>query len=121
MISIRLRAALLLLPLVASEALADAIDGNWCHPDGRRLSIRGAEIVTPGGNRLNGNYGRHFYDYKIPPGEPSSGENVFMTLMGEYVVHLRIGTEPPGRDPVEVWNRCAPSVSSLDAAPGFAG
>ena len=43
--------ALPLLALSGGTALADAIDGDWCHGDGRRLSINGPDIVTPGGFR----------------------------------------------------------------------
>ena len=30
-------------------AHADAIDGDWCRADGKRMSIHGPAIVTPGG------------------------------------------------------------------------
>jgi hypothetical protein len=93
----------------AGPAFADAIDGNWCHPDGRRFTIRGPAITTPGGNQLQGNYDRHSFSYPIPASEPRSGETVFMTLMGEYLVHLRVGSG--AASPVEEWKRCAPSIS----------
>ena len=44
----------LLLALVLPQsfwtrhARADAIDGHWCHADGRLISIAGPRIVTPG-------------------------------------------------------------------------
>jgi hypothetical protein len=94
-----------------TPAAADAIDGNWCHPDGRRFSIRGPEIDTPGGNRISGNYSRHHYSYTIPANETPAGKDVFMTLLDEYTVHLRVGEQPSGPEPAEVWKRCAPSVS----------
>jgi len=97
--------------LVSAPAFADAIDGNWCHPDGRRLSIRGPAITTPGGNHLQGNYDRHYFSYQIPATEPHAGEMVFMTLMGEYLVHSRTGPTETSAGPVEAWNRCAPSIS----------
>lgn len=103
--------ATLLLISVASPAAADAIDGNWCHPDGRRFVIRGSAITTPGGNLLQGTYDRHHFSYQVPPPEPRAGEMVFMTLMGEYLVHLRVGAEVSSAGPVEAWNRCAPSIS----------
>jgi hypothetical protein len=93
----------------AGPACADAIDGNWCHPDGRRFTIRGPAITTPGGNSLQGDYDRHHFSYQIPVPEPRAGETVFMTLMGEYLVHLRVGSA--SAEPVEAWNRCAPSIS----------
>jgi hypothetical protein len=97
--------------LAPGAALADAIDGNWCHPDGRRFSIRGPAITTPGGNSLQGNYDRHHFTYQVPSTEPRAGATVFMTLMGEYLVHLRVGADEASAGPVEAWNRCGPSIS----------
>ena len=48
------------LAMLAGPAFADAIDGNWCHSDGRRFTIRGPEIVTPDGKRMDGNYSPYF-------------------------------------------------------------
>jgi len=101
----------IVLLLAPGSARADAIDGNWCHTDGRRFTIRGPAIVTPGGNSLQGNYERHYFSYPIPAAEPRAGETVFMTLMGEYLVHLRVGGEASSAGPVEEWNRCGPSIS----------
>ena len=42
-------------------AVADAIDGDWCRADGKRMSIRGPAIVTPAGQQANGNYTRHSF------------------------------------------------------------
>ena len=103
--------AVMMLVLAPAAALADAIDGNWCHPDGRRFTIRGPAITTPGGAQLQGNYDRHHFSYQIPAPEPRAGESVFMTLMGEYLVHLRVCSDASRAGPVEAWNRCAPSIS----------
>jgi len=114
-ITLRLLAPAAALFLFAGEAAADAIDGDWCQPkDGRRLSIRGAEIVTPGGKRMNGDYQRHFYSYVIPAPEPSAGQTVHMTLQDENTVHLRVGDGTAGD--AEVWIRCSPSISRRDDA-----
>ena len=64
-------------------ASADAIDGNWCRADGKRMSISGPAIVTPGGSKTQGNYSRHAFDYVIPAGEQGAGNNVAITLLGE--------------------------------------
>jgi hypothetical protein len=50
----------------SGTALADAIDGDWCHSDGKRMSISGPAIVTPGGRQMNGDYARHSFSYVIP-------------------------------------------------------
>jgi hypothetical protein len=99
------------LLLSAGGALADVIDGNWCHPDGRRISISGPQIVTPGGNRLEGHYSRHFFSYVVPATEKPSGQTVYMALLNEFTVHLRVGAEPSASEPYEEWKRCSPSIS----------
>ena len=97
--------------LCIAPAAADAIDGDWCSRDGKRLTIRGPEIVTPGRNRLDGNYSRHGFSYTTPANEPEAGKTVFMILLSEYVMHLRIGAQPSGADPNDEWRRCQPTVS----------
>lgn len=104
-------AAAALVVGLAGAAQADAIDGDWCHRDGRRLSIRGPQIVTPGQNRIEGQYDRHHFSYAIPSGEPGTGQTTFMILLSEYVMHLRVGERPTGADPTDEWRRCAPGVS----------
>jgi hypothetical protein len=110
----------LLLPaaavlLLSGVAFADAIDGDWCQPkDGRHFSIRGAEIVTPGGKRMSGDYQRHYYNYVIPAPEPSAGQTVHMMLWDENTVHLRVGEGTAGEP--EVWIRCSPTTSERDDA-----
>lgn len=104
------------LTLFAAPAFADAIDGDWCHaPDNRRFSIRGPDIVTPGGLHLQGNYGRHAFSYAVPVPEPGAGKTIFMTLFDENTVHLRLGEAYAG-DP-ETWFRCSPTTSSIRSPP----
>jgi hypothetical protein len=96
-----------LLALPAAPARADAIDGDWCRADGKRMSIRGPEIVTPGGKETRGNYDRHFFSYVIPAGEAGAGNTVNITLLGEYLAHAREGADAP----IQEWRRCQPGVS----------
>ena len=120
----RLASALIaaaLLPM--GSALADVIDGEWCHADGRHFSIKGPEIMTPGGNRLEGRYTRHSFDYVIPPAEPASGQTVSMILRNENTVHLSVGPAEVSvtRGPVQVWLRCAPRTSLRALPPTYVG
>ncbi len=89
------------MSLVATPALADSIDGDWCFTDGRNFSIKGPEITTPTGKHLRGDYTRHTFDYMVPAAEPDAGKRVQMSLMGEYAVQV---TPPGGR--TEIWRRC---------------
>jgi hypothetical protein len=100
-----LGAALGLLPSFAAQA--DAIDGHWCSADGKRMEIRGPDIVTPGGRAIKGDYSRHFFSYVVPAGEAGAGKTVAITLLSEYLAHAREGDDPAVRE----WRRCQPDVS----------
>ena len=92
----------------AAPAWADAIDGDWCRDDGKRMSIHGPAIVTPGGKSTSGDYTRHFFSYVVPADEAGAGDTVAITLLSEYLAHSRQGGDTA---PVQVWNRCRPDVS----------
>ena len=93
--------------ILSSIALADAIDGDWCDSNGKRMSIRGPSIVTPGGQQIRGNYSRHYFSYVIPAGETEAGTTVEIQLLSEYLAHARHGNDPS----VHEWRRCQPGVS----------
>ena len=101
--------------LLAGPAFADAIDGDWCHGDGRHFSIRGPAIVTPGGKQTEGDYSRHAFNYVVPAQERDCGKTVFMTLLDENHVHVRLG-EAAAANP-ETWIRCSPKTSLLWSRP----
>mgnify|MGYP003348677701 CR=1 FL=1 len=63
-----LLAAAGLMAAATSPARADAIDGDWCSDDGKRLTINGPDIVTPAGQQLKGDYDRHHFSYVEPGG-----------------------------------------------------
>ena len=107
--------SLAMLLMTAHVALADAIDGDWCQADGKRMKIRGPEIVTPGGNQTRGDYTRHSFSYVVPAGEAGAGESVSIILLSEYLAHARQGSESA---PVQVWNRCPPGVAETRPARG---
>src|SRR5262245_24457196 len=65
----------------AHSAYADAIDGDWCHSNGKRMSIRGPAIVTHGGQETRGRYTRHYFSYVIPAGETGAGADVSGPLL----------------------------------------
>lgn len=100
-------AAMALLLGLTSPALADAIDGDWCRADGKRMSIRGPAIVTPGGQETRGDYTRHFFSYVVPAGEPGAGNKVSIQLLSEYLAQAREGETAP----LQEWRRCQPGVS----------
>jgi hypothetical protein len=98
--------ALALVASFAGVARADAIDGDWCHGDGRRLTINGPNIVTPGGTHLKGDYDRHHFSYVVPSAEPNAGATVAMVLLSEIQMRLK---PPVGEE--QTWRRCGKPVS----------
>jgi hypothetical protein len=94
--------------LAATPARADAIDGDWCNLAGKQMTIRGPEIITPGGSRVHGDYSRHAFSYVVPAGEAGAGETVSMILRNEFLVHLRQGAADA---PWQEWRRCTARVS----------
>jgi hypothetical protein len=106
--------------LSSGGAWADAIDGEWCaNTDGRHMSIKGPDIVTPAGTRMQGNYTRHSFLYVVPSAEPDAGQTVAMILVNEETVNLRqaASAAEATQAPVQVWHRCAPSISAFGGSP----
>jgi len=99
----------IMLVMAAHPARADAIDGHWCFPDGKRMSIQGSSIVTPDGTPTQGNYARHFFTYVVPPAGQCAGNTISMALVNEDTMHLRVGTVSDV--PVQVWHRCGSPTS----------
>lgn len=109
-----LMAGAVIFAVAGTSAHADAIDGDWCKADGKRMKISGPEIVTPGGHAIRGDYTRHSFVYVVPAEEPGAGETVSIILLSEYLAHARQGS---GDAPVQVWNRCPPGVADAHPAP----
>lgn len=101
-------AAALLVALAATPARADAIDGDWCGPEGRHVAIHGPRIITPAGNQVAGDYTRHSFVYVAPARERDAGQTVAMQLLNEENVRV---TPRPGAA-AEIWQRCKAQPTS---------
>jgi hypothetical protein len=101
------------LLLAGGTARADVIDGDWCSPDGKHLSIRGADIVTPAGTRATGAYTRHSFDYVVPARDPNPGFTVAMRLVNEETMQFRIGADAnaAAQAPMQIWHRCTMPIT----------
>ena len=98
-------AAIAAFGLSSAPALADAIDGDWCN-GGLHMEINGASIVTPGRNKVDGQYYRYRFVYTAPANEPGAGGEISLVMIrGQEIVHLRRAGQTG--DP-EVWRRCKP-------------
>ncbi len=92
-------------PVVTSSIDGIILTGNWCFVDGRRLSIQGSDLVTPGVKRLTGEYDRHAFAYVASDGEAGAGATVYMVLIDDDAVLLGIGAAPSVSGEGEIWRR----------------
>ncbi len=110
----RLLSALLFAGLLVASgaARADQIDGHWCAKDGRSVTIDGPTIVTPAGNKLQGDYDRHGFTYVVPAGEPGTGDAVLMLQQNDTTIHVwEVGAKSKNRGALQVWRRCQARTS----------
>lgn len=103
--SVRGLLAATLLAVLPSTAHADAIDGTWCHADGRTMTIEGSVVTIPEGRKIAGNYRRHSYTYAVPVDIDPEGRTVSMVLVDENTIHL-LPPDAAGSDAVQIWRRC---------------
>ena len=98
-----------LMTASTQNALADRIDGTWCSPDGKSVSIDGRNVVTSRGNAVDANYNRHHIDYIIPAGEPDEG-GVFRAdqLNDNQISVVLIGAGGGSKSNPEIWTPCKP-------------
>ncbi len=78
--------------LAVTPSRADVIDGDWCKADGKRMKIRGPEIVTPGGSLIRGDYTRHrpvspMRARRGHPRETPMKDNVKRVFYVRYLAH----------------------------------
>jgi hypothetical protein len=108
----KLKSALLAAALICAStqaALADRIDGTWCSPEGRSVSIDGPNVVTSRGNAVNANYNRHHIDYAIPAGEPDEGGTFRADQLNDNQIQVvLIGASGEPKGDAEIWTPCKP-------------
>ncbi len=85
----------------AGAARANTIDGNWCHTDGRRLTIKGPQLTMPGGKQLEGDNDRRGFAYVVPAFEPDAGATITLVLIGEAQMRVISPAHPD-----QLWKRC---------------
>src|SRR5262245_30769686 len=95
------------MAMAAAPAFADVIDGIWCYSEGKHLAIDGPSIITPGGNKISGDYTRHSFFYTVPANEPNAGSPITMLLVNETTVNLWVGSAQQAGN-AQVWRRCQP-------------
>lgn len=94
------------IAVFSTPALADAIDGEWCH-QAKSLKIEGPSIRTIGGTTITGDYSRHGFRYTVPTNEAEAGTLIVMVLRGEEAMELtRVKNGVEGER--ERWVRCRP-------------
>lgn len=111
-------AALLSLALssAADLAEADGLDGRWCSPDGRRVTVSGLTVITPAGREVTGRYSQKAFAFVMPAREWDGGKTIWMELKAPN--SARVSVQSPyheGPPPHVLWRRC-PDISDLRLA-----
>ena len=102
----RLPLAMAWLALLATQANAQGIDGEWCRME-RSFKIQGPSILTYGGSQVTGENEQNAFRYFAPANEPESGTEIFMILRSEQTLYLL--RRPQGQKDFhgrEAWQRC---------------
>ncbi len=96
------------LSLVAGGvAVAGNIDGSWCAEDGRRISVDGLAVMTPGGQPATGRYTARAFTFVLPAGEWQAGAEIWMEPKGSDAVRVStLETGHQGPPPHGLWRRC---------------
>lgn len=95
-----------MLTAAPTLALCDRVDGAWCGPDGRQITILGDRVVSFGGTETDGIYSRHRYAFTVPEGEAGAGAAVVLNQLSEEEARLSVD----GGDG-QPWTRCRPVTS----------
>ncbi len=100
------------LPLAASlQAAAEAVDGSWCAPDGRRMVVEGTRLLTPGGQIAQGRYSERAFAVVIPEGEWLAGKTLWLERTSPDSLRVSVESEnQQGPPPHDRWVLC-PYVS----------
>ena len=92
----------------AGPALAGVLDGSWCAPDGRSITVAGTNVVTPGGQKTSGAYNKEAFHFRVPPGEWDAGKEIWMELKTPDSARVSsLSDHQQGPPPHDRWRRCA--------------
>lgn len=75
---------------MSSLAMADALDGDWCNDVDGKLTIDGSTITTPGGQQVEGKYGRHRFEYTAPAGDWNGSKSIVIRQFSEQSMELTV-------------------------------
>ena len=76
--------------LTAPAAWADALDGDWCNFDSGKLTINGSTITTPFNIQVQGQYGRHRFEYTAPAGDWNAGKKIILQQFSDDLMELSV-------------------------------
>ena len=99
----------LLWVVIAQPALAHGFDGRWCSPDGDRIIVNGASVITPEGNMVSGENRGRAYMFILPEGEFGAGTEMWLELEDNGNLRVsRLQDSTLGPPPHDEWTRCDP-------------
>ncbi len=92
------------LPLAAAAA---SVDGSWCAPDGRQITVSGLAVITPGGQRTSGAYSGRAFSFEVPDKEWGAGWILWLERVADDALRVsRMAKHQQGPPPHGLWRRC---------------
>ncbi len=89
------------------DARAGGLDGAWCSPDGRRLTLQGDRVITPNGRDVAGSYLSDAFRFRMPQGEWAAGAEIWLEPKGPDAARVsRLRDNHSGPPPHDLWRRC---------------
>ncbi len=86
---------------------AASVDGSWCAPDGRQITVTGLAVITPGGQQTSGTYSDRAFSFQIPQNEWGAGWVLWLERVAEDALRVsRITPYQQGPPPHDRWHRC---------------
>jgi len=93
----------------AANGTDGAINGAWCSPDGKRITIDGTTVTTPGGNTVTGEDRGRAFRFVLPDGEFDAGTEIWLELEDSGNLRVsRLKDTTLGPPPHDEWTRCDP-------------
>jgi len=87
--------------VTTGPAFADKLDGDWCNPQDGKLTINGTIITPPAGNRVEGTYSRHRFDYTAPADGWNGGKAIVIQQFSDELMELSVDGGTPAQ-----WKPC---------------
>lgn len=88
-------------------AFAEGLDGQWCSPNGERITVEGSNVITPGGQQTTGAYNNGNFHFELPKPDRNAGAVIWMEPKSASTARVStVSKYQSGPPPHGLWRRC---------------